>query len=161
MDTKQLSQRVVGSGAPVDIKMKDSVIAAETVARRIDWRLGDARMNEELASEEDTFEVDELLDDEDLLRMEEGNGILIVSGDIDLHQASEFRERAELFINTTFNPRFDITRVPFLDSAGLATLLALSRFAGERNKSIRLIAAGSPRRVLKITGIDRVLVIED
>ena len=161
MDTKRLQQRVVGSVATVDTEMKDRFTTAEDVARHMDWRLGDARMNEDPMTDGEPSEINDLTEDEGLLHMEESNGTLFVSGDIDLHQAPEFRKRAEMFINTTPNPRVDITRVAFLDSAGLATLLALSRHAKEQNKSVRLIAAGSPRRVLKITGIDRVLVIED
>ncbi len=154
MDTKRL-QRVMGSVAAMGIDMKDRLTTAEDAARHIDCRIGDARMNE------DPMMDDEFSEDEGLLHIEENNGTLLVSGDIDLHQAPEFRKRAELFINTTLNPRLDITRVAFLDSAGLATLLALSRYAKDQDKSVRLIASGSPRRVLKITGIDRVLVIED
>lgn len=161
MDTKRLEQRVVGSDAAVDIKMKNGVTTSDEIARRLDWRLGDARMTEDSDLDTDTSEMEDLLAEDGLLQMEEANGTLIVSGDVDLHQAPEFRKRAQTFIDATSNPRFDITRVPFLDSAGLAALLALSRYAKEQDKSIRLIAAGSPRRVLRITGIDRVLVIED
>lgn len=156
MDTKRL-QRVVGSGASVSEQMNNRSKTAEDVARRIGWRLGDARMNEDSNPDQDNDELDE----EGLLQIVESNGTLIVSGDLDLHQAAEFRKEAERHINSTSNPRLDLSRVPFLDSAGLATLLALSRVAKEQNKSIRVIAVGSPRRVLKITGIDRVLLLED
>ena len=54
-----------------------------------------------------------------------------------------------------------LSGVLFLDSAGLATLLALSKIARTENKDLRLVATGSPRRVLRITGIDRVLTLED
>jgi anti-anti-sigma factor len=99
--------------------------------------------------------------DEDTLLMVEEEGTLVVSGDIDLHQVAEFRETAMSYIQRTAQPRFDLSRVAFLDSAGLATLLALSRQAKEQEKALRLIVTGGPRRVLKITGIDRMLVIED
>jgi anti-anti-sigma factor len=156
MDTKRL-QRVVGSGATVDNNMKDRSSAAETVARHIDWRLGSSRMDENSTLEDDSADLDE----EGLLQITEVDGTLVVSGDLDLHQAAEFRKEAERHINASSSPRLDLSRVPFLDSAGLATLLALSRLAKEQNKSVRVIATGSPRRVLKITGIDRVLLLED
>lgn len=99
-------------------------------------------------------------DDFDLEMHDEGD-TLFVSGDIDLHQASKFGERAEMHIRQTESPRLDLTGVLFLDSAGLATLLSLSKLAQTQDKTLRLVATGSPRRVLKITGIDRVLSVED
>jgi anti-sigma B factor antagonist len=86
---------------------------------------------------------------------------LVVSGDIDLYQAPAFRSAAEAHIAAIAQPRFDLSGVPFLDSAGLATLLYLSRQAGEQEKTLRMVVTGGPRRVLKITGIDRVLMLED
>jgi hypothetical protein len=59
MDTKRLQQRVVGSGAAVDNKLHDISSAAETVARHMDWRLGNARMDEKLTLQEDDSELDE------------------------------------------------------------------------------------------------------
>jgi anti-sigma B factor antagonist len=141
--------------------MENQSAAAETAARRLDWRVGNVRMDKNSTSGDDGSDMESLLDDEGLLQIEEINGTLVVSGDLDLHQAPEFRKEAERHINAHASPRLDLSRVPFLDSAGLATLLALSRSARDQNKSIRVIAAGSPRRVLKITGIDRVLLLED
>ena len=162
MDTKQLQQRAVGSGVAVNDKTNNTVTAAQSTVPPIGWRLGDIGTDKISIVEDDDAELEDLLnEDEGLLQMEEVDGMLVVSGDIDLHQASEFRKRAESYITTAIRPRLDLSRVPFLDSAGLAALLALSRAAKEQNKSIRLIATGSPRRVLKITGIDRVLVLED
>jgi len=126
--------------------------AALAVARHLNWRLGDTKGEDTLSP---------ALDDDGALYMEQQGDTLVVIGDIDLHQAPEFRERAETYIEEIAQPRLDLSRVPFLDSAGLATLLALSRFAKARNKALRLIVTGSPRRVLKITGIDRVLMLED
>jgi hypothetical protein len=96
MDTKRLQQRVVGSGAAVDDKLKDISSAAETVARHMDWRLGNARMDEKLTLQEDDSELDE----EGLLQIEELEGTLVVAGDLDLHQAAEFRKAAEKHIDT-------------------------------------------------------------
>ena len=86
---------------------------------------------------------------------------LVVKGDVDLYEAPHFREVAEEHIKTVQDPRFDMTEVPFLDSAGLATLLYLSRKAALQNKTLRIMIAGGPRRVLRITGIDRMLIVED
>lgn len=86
---------------------------------------------------------------------------LVMTGDLDLYEAPRFREFAEAFVRATENPRFDMTAVPFLDSAGLACLLSLSRLATTQHKTLRIAISGGPRRVLKITGIDRVLVVDD
>jgi len=91
----------------------------------------------------------------------EGN-TLFVEGDIDLYQAATFRQRAGAHIRDAGDePRLDLTAVAFLDSAGLAALLALSREAQAQGKTLRLAVKGGPRRVLKITGIDRMLTIEE
>ena len=161
MDTKQTQPRIAGISATVENETKNFSTAAESADRHIGWRLGNTRMDADLAPNNEETDAEGLLEDEGLLQIEEIDGTLVVSGDLDLHQAPEFRERAEIHINATERPRLDLSHVPFLDSAGLAALLALSRIAKAQNKSIRLIAVGSPRRVLKITGIDRVLVLED
>lgn len=86
---------------------------------------------------------------------------LYVSGDIDLYQAPRFRAAGEEHVRAVAQPRIDLSDVPFLDSAGLAVLLVLARQAREQSKSLRVVATGSPRRVLRITGIDRVLTVEE
>lgn len=130
---------------------RDRANPASPIARERNWRLGDST-DEASAS---------VLNEDGLLSMAVHGETLVAAGDIDLHQAPEFRERAEAFIRTVQQPRLDLSQVPFLDSAGLATLLALSRIAKSESKTLRLVVTGSPRRVLKITGIDRVLVLED
>jgi anti-sigma B factor antagonist len=86
---------------------------------------------------------------------------LYVRGDVDLHNAPTLRREAEEHVRASAQPRLDMTDVPFLDSAGLAVLLTLSRQAQSDGKTLRLLVTGSPRRVLKITGIDRMLMLED
>ena len=132
-------------------KSPDSESPIHTMARHLNWRLAEAR-------DQNAFDP---LEDDSQLVMEEHGDTLSVAGDVDLHQAHEFRARAEAFIRSHEQPRLDLSQVPFLDSAGLATLLALSRQAKTDGKLLRLVVTGSPRRVLKITGIDRVLVLED
>lgn len=95
------------------------------------------------------------------LQMHTEGDTLVVCGDIDLYQASTFGERAEAHIHATDRPRFDLSGVLFLDSAGLATLLSLSRVATSQQKALRIVATGGPRRVLRITGLDRVLTLEE
>jgi len=95
------------------------------------------------------------------LSMAEIDGTLVVHGDLDLYEATQFRAEAEDYVRRTDEPRFDMRDVPFLDSAGLATLLYLSRQASAHHKTLRVLIGGGPRRVLKITGIDRLIVVDD
>lgn len=104
-----------------------------------------------------TVEID---DGDNKLAISERGDTLVIQGDVDLHHAPLFRRAADDFIVRTAQPRLDLSDVPFLDSAGLAALLALSRRAQAENKSLRIVVTGGPRRVLKITGIDRMLQIE-
>ena len=99
--------------------------------------------------------------EESALQMLEVGTTLVVRGDLDLYEAPHFRTVAEDYVSRTNEPRFDMTDVPFLDSAGLATLLYLSRSADAHQKTLRVLIAGGPRRVLHITGIDRLLIVEE
>jgi anti-sigma B factor antagonist len=102
-----------------------------------------------------------MADEANDLEMRVDGDTLSVRGDIDLHQAAAFRQKADDHIRSVNQPRLNLSEVPFLDSAGLAALLALSRHAQQAGKTLRLVVTGSPRRVLKITGIDRMLLLED
>lgn len=95
------------------------------------------------------------------LRMHTDGDTLFVAGDVDLYQAATFREVAERHLRETSAPRIDLQQVDFLDSAGLATLLSLSRLARKEEKTLRVVAVGNPRRVLRITGLDSILSVED
>lgn len=95
------------------------------------------------------------------LRWEMRGGALWVSGEIDLNEASAFQEIAGEYIRKTDEPRLDLSGVEFIDSAGLAALLALVRQAQREGKMLRAQVGGSPRRVLQITGIDKLLMVED
>jgi anti-anti-sigma factor len=97
----------------------------------------------------------------DELTMEVEGDLLRVRGDVDLYVAPVFQERALQHVRTSAAPRIDMTEVPFLDSAGLASLVTLFREAQSANKMLRLTVGGSPRRVLRITGIDRMMNIDE
>lgn len=97
----------------------------------------------------------------DELSMETEGEVLRVSGDIDLYVASAFQERGMAHVRAAASPRFDMTGVLFLDSAGLAALVSLAREAQAAGKTLRLRVKGSPRRVLRITGIDQMITVEE
>ncbi|MBC8139205.1 MAG: STAS domain-containing protein [Fibrella sp.] len=86
---------------------------------------------------------------------------LMVSGDIDLYVAADFRHAGEKHVLEHDNPVIDLLSVPFLDSAGLAALLSITRVARTHERLLRVRATGNPRRVLRITGVDRMVKVED
>ncbi len=98
--------------------------------------------------------------DDGSLHLHTEGDTLFAEGDIDLFQAPKFREAAQAHLAHHEMPIIDLRNVDFLDSAGLAVLLVLAREAKEQHKLLRVSASGSPRRVLRITGIDRVLHVE-
>lgn len=102
----------------------------------------------------DENETDELI-------MEIEDDVLRVSGDIDLYVASKFQEQGMAHVRAAASPRLDMTGVLFLDSAGLAALVSLAREAQAAGKTLRLRVTGSPRRVLRITGIDQMITVEE
>ena len=99
-------------------------------------------------------------DDGALVITREG-GVLRVSGDVDLNAAAEFREKASEHVREAAEPRLDLTGVGFLDSAGLAVLVTLVREAQAEGKTLHLSVTGGPRRVLRITGLDRMMAIDE
>lgn len=86
---------------------------------------------------------------------------LLVGGDIDLYVAADFRQFGEKHVLEYTNPVIDLFGVPFLDSAGLAALLSIARIARTNGRSLTVRATGNPRRVLRITGVDRMVTVED
>lgn len=86
---------------------------------------------------------------------------LLVGGDIDLYVAADFRQIGEKHVLEHPNPVIDLSAVPFLDSAGLAALLSVARVARTNARTLRVRATGNPRRVLRITGVDRMVTVED
>jgi anti-sigma B factor antagonist len=175
MSTQEKDRKWLGGGVtqPSDEKRAgtgSAETAPEIVARHLDWRRGhlssessDSKNTHRPLNEDTPNVTTPPLDDPDNfdLTMHQEGDTLLVNGDIDLHQADKFGKEAEAHIRQAAHPRLDLSGVSFLDSAGLATLLALSKIARSENKDLRLVATGSPRRVLRITGIDRVLSLED
>jgi len=100
-------------------------------------------------------------DDDATLSMETRGGTLFVSGDVDLYVAADFRQAGERYVRSCPAPIIDLIGVPFLDSAGLAALLSIEKAARQCDRSIRVVAAGNPRRVLRITGVERILTVTE
>ena len=99
-------------------------------------------------------------DNQSLVTEIHGN-TLHLTGDIDLYVATVFREVGESHVRDHAEPVIDLTGVPFLDSAGLASLLSIARVARTHNRLLHIVATGNPRRVLRITGVDQMISMQD
>jgi anti-sigma B factor antagonist len=97
----------------------------------------------------------------DELSMEAEGDLLRVTGDVDLYVASAFQKQGTAYVRAAAAPLLDMRGVSFVDSAGLAALVSLAREAQSSGKTLRLRIAGSPRRVLRITGIDQMITVEE
>ncbi|MBC8142222.1 MAG: STAS domain-containing protein [Armatimonadetes bacterium] len=95
------------------------------------------------------------------LTTETQGSTLLLSGDIDLYVAGAFREVGEAHVRDYAEPVIDLTGVPFLDSAGLASLLSIARVARNHSRTLHVIANGNPRRVLRITGVDQLVSMQE
>ncbi|MFD2082414.1 anti-anti-sigma factor [Actinopolymorpha cephalotaxi] len=84
--------------------------------------------------------------------------VVTLTGDVDVATAPQVRSDLLPLIHQ--GPPVvvvDLSAVPFLDSTGLGTLLAVQRRAEALDVTLRLAApARGPRRALHITGLDRV-----
>ena len=85
-----------------------------------------------------------------------------VAGDFDASLAGEFRDVVARLDEAT-DVVVDLVDVPFMDSSGLGALMALLRVLIGREASVRVVSTPGPvRRLLHVTGVDRLtVVIED
>lgn len=89
-----------------------------------------------------------------------GDSYLVrLTGELDLHAAPQLENELETIIRA--NPQHvlvDVSQVPFLDSSGLGVLLGASRRLGRERFALAGLGLEA-RRVLEITGTDRVLTV--
>lgn len=87
---------------------------------------------------------------------------LCLEGDLDLDSISRFRDRAFTAIGERPGVLLlDLSRVPFVDTAGLAALVTVARVARMVSVGVGVIPAPHLRRVLHLTGLTRLLPITD
>jgi anti-sigma B factor antagonist len=84
--------------------------------------------------------------------------VLQVRGELDLHTATALRDRlANLIEGGNERVAVDMTGVPFMDSSSLGILVVYLKRLREKGGDLALVGvAGSPGKVLAITGMDRV-----
>jgi anti-sigma B factor antagonist len=84
--------------------------------------------------------------------------VLEVAGELDLHTSPALRDQMlGLIEEGTAYLALDLTKVDFMDSSSLGSLVACLKRLREREGRLVLIGVtGSPKKVLGLTGLDRV-----
>jgi anti-sigma B factor antagonist len=87
--------------------------------------------------------------------------VLEVEGELDLHTSSALRDRLFALVDDGASRiAIDLSAVPFMDSSSLGVLVVGLKRLREHGGELALIGvAGSPRKVLSITGMDGVFAI--
>lgn len=87
--------------------------------------------------------------------------VLSVAGELDMHTSPALQERLDaLAAGEPPKVALDLSEVPFMDSSSLGMLVVYHKRLLERGGTLALIGvAGSPQKVLSITGIDRVIPV--
>lgn len=89
--------------------------------------------------------------------------VLAVAGELDMHTSPALQERLDMFgLVDAPKVAVDLSGVPFMDSSSLGVLVVGLKRLREHGGALALVGVtGSPRKVLSITGIDRVIPVYD
>ena len=89
--------------------------------------------------------------------------IIEVGGELDLNTAPALRQHIDGAIDAgASNVAIEMSKLTFMDSTGLGTLVSVSKRLDERGGRMALIGVeGSPRKVVSITGVDERIPIID
>jgi anti-sigma B factor antagonist len=98
--------------------------------------------------------------------LDDGVGVLSISGELDQATAAELREPLQEAINgDTRAIMIDMTRCGFIDSTGLGVIVEAWKLLQERNGDRAGFAVCCPepevRRLLEVTGLDQAIAIRD
>ena len=95
------------------------------------------------------------------VRTSDHGTVVQVGGDLDIESKASFQEIVR-YVLRSYSPRLllDLADVPFMDCAGLGSLVLTRRRAEMRKGSARLVAASAPvRRVITTTGMKDVFPV--
>ena len=89
--------------------------------------------------------------------------IVTVGDDVDLHTAGELRAALNATLDDSEGPLvLDLSGVRFLDSTTLSVLVGAHKRLRHRGFALQVVGAGeSARRVLAVTGLDRVFRLHE
>lgn len=87
--------------------------------------------------------------------------VVEIAGELDMYSSPPVRDRVIGLIHEGSNQiALDLTKVDFMDSSSLGALVTCLKRARERDGRLVLVGvSGSPMKVLKLTGLDRVFEI--
>ena len=90
-----------------------------------------------------------------------GVAVLTLQGEIDIYTAPCLRESIERVCALGVPVLLDMEHVTFMDSSGLSALIAASGVADGLFSSVQIMRPSDQvRRVLSLTGLDKVLLTE-
>ena len=95
------------------------------------------------------------------IRREDGVTIMVLSGDIDLHRSVEMREHMlEVMSEKPKTTVINLSRVDFMDSSGLATLVEAMQLSRRYGGQIKLVGVQQRvRSILEISRLDSIFSI--
>jgi anti-sigma B factor antagonist len=87
---------------------------------------------------------------------------IALTGEFDMHTSPEFKHDLQTCIeHGATEVIVDLSAASFVDSTFLGIVLGGRKRLRERGGEIKVICPGSLRRIFEVTGLDRVLTIED
>ncbi|MDT8399682.1 MAG: STAS domain-containing protein [Pseudomonadales bacterium] len=91
------------------------------------------------------------------LRSEKGMDILELSGEIDLHQSPELREKILASLKRKSALLLDLAQVSYIDSSGIASLVEGFQTARDSGLRFALLRVSKPvAQVLSLTRLDNI-----
>lgn len=90
----------------------------------------------------------------------DGHAIVAVRGEIDMSTADQLRGVLRSAMELSPRVEVDLRDTTFMDSTGLAVLLAAQQRAGDRNTLVVRHPGPTVRKVLETSGVDAILDIQ-
>jgi anti-sigma B factor antagonist len=90
----------------------------------------------------------------------DGRTVLSVSGDIDAQVADQVRDAGLAAASCAGGFAIDLSQVSFIDSSGLAALIAINNALQSAHSQLTILNPSRPaRRILQLTGLDAAFTI--
>ena len=87
---------------------------------------------------------------------------IVLTGEFDMHTSPKFKHDLHTCIEQGADDVIlDLSEASFIDSTFLGILLGGRKRLRERGGEIRVVCPDSLRRIFEVTGLDRVLTIEE
>lgn len=89
--------------------------------------------------------------------------VVSIAGDIDAYHSPRLKEELEKYIKgDTAEIILDISEVPYIDSAGLGTLVSILRETRTHKKNLKLVGLRQNiKRIFEMTRLDKIFEIFD